>query len=79
MRVLIRRRAGPDQYSTRVSEPLMDPKVVLPPDNNDPRKWHWWSRAQQERSAEGANACQHLESARLHLFTLRRLQVAGKQ
>jgi len=26
-------------------------KVVLPPDNNDPRKWHWWSRAQQERSA----------------------------
>jgi methyl-accepting chemotaxis protein len=26
-------------------------KVVLPPDNNDPRKWHWWSRAQEERSA----------------------------
>ncbi|WP_417069094.1 methyl-accepting chemotaxis protein [Niveibacterium terrae] len=26
-------------------------KVVLPPDNNDPRKWHWWSRAQQQPSA----------------------------
>ncbi|KPC54299.1 methyl-accepting chemotaxis protein [Amantichitinum ursilacus] len=25
--------------------------VVLPPDNNDPRKWHWWSRAQDEKSA----------------------------
>ncbi|HSC81265.1 MAG TPA: methyl-accepting chemotaxis protein [Chitinolyticbacter sp.] len=24
--------------------------VVLPPDNNDPRKWHWWGRAQDERA-----------------------------
>lgn len=31
-RVLIGRRMGPEQYSTRVAEPLMDPKVVLPPE-----------------------------------------------
>ncbi|MBB5190635.1 methyl-accepting chemotaxis protein [Silvimonas terrae] len=24
--------------------------VVLPPDNNDPRKWHWWSRAETEQT-----------------------------
>ena len=23
-------------------------KVTLPPDNNDPRKWHWWTRAHEE-------------------------------
>ncbi len=24
--------------------------VVLPPDNNDPRKWHWWGRAEAEQT-----------------------------
>ncbi|GGP24868.1 methyl-accepting chemotaxis protein [Silvimonas amylolytica] len=24
--------------------------VTLPPDNNDPRKWHWWGRAQAEQN-----------------------------